>query len=328
MASREGDDLAGRNVLNAEHRCSGLRTYIQGMSAFGGGGLMRAISVRSGFAVALAACALAFAGSARADHWEKTYTISGHAQLHLETNDGSVEITPSNSNTISARVETGGWKLGSPDEVMLEEHQTGDSVEIQIRLREHHNWGFGINNRWIHVYLDVPKQADLDIHTGDGGISAHDITGNLRLDSGDGSLHVDSLKGDLKLHTGDGRIEGAGLDGNLNADSGDGSLLIRGRFDRVDAHTGDGNIDLAIENGSKMAMPWMVRTGDGRIHMRLPDSFDAELDAHTGDGRISTEFPMYVNGSLESGTLRGKIGNGGQSLTLRSGDGSISIEKL
>ena len=286
------------------------------------------IMARGGFAVALAACALAFAGSARADHWEKTYTISGHAQLHLSTNDGTVEITPSNSNTIAARVETGGWHLGSSDEVTLEEHQTGDSVDIEIHLREHNHWGFSINNRWIHVYLDVPKQADLDIHTGDGSISAHDIAGNLRLDSGDGGLHVDSLKGDLKLHTGDGRIEGAGLDGNLSADSGDGSLLLRGRFDRVDAHTGDGNIDLAIESGSKMAMSWMVRTGDGRIHMRLPDAFDAELDAHTGDGRVTTEFPMYVLGSVESGSLRGKIGNGGQSLTLRSGDGSIYIEKI
>lgn len=289
---------------------------------------MKATSLRGGFAVALAACALAFAGSARADHWEKTYTISGHAQLRFSTNDGNVEIMPSDKNAISARVETEGWRLNSSDDVSLSEHQSGDLVEIELRFHERNRWGFNFNNRRIHVYLDVPKQADLDIHSGDGSISAHDITGNLRLDSGDGSLHVDALKGDLRFHTGDGRIEGAGLEGSLNADSGDGSLLLRGKFDRVEAHTGDGNIELSIENGSKMNAAWTVRTGDGRIHLRLPDGFAADLDAHTGDGRINTEFPMYVTGSLQSGTLHGKLGNGGESLTLRSGDGSIFIEKM
>ena len=62
--------------------------------------------------------------------------------------------------------------------------------------------------------------------------------------------------------------------------------------------------------------------------MSLPNDFSADLDAHTGDGRIDLDFAVTMSGSLSSGTIRGKLGGGGQPLTIRSGDGSIYIEKL
>jgi len=284
--------------------------------------------MRRGFIAAAAIAILTLCNGARADNWNKTYAISGHAQLRLETNDGAVEIIPGNGKQISARVETESWKLG-PSDVTLTEHQTGDSVEIIIHVpNEHfHFFGNGIR-RSLHVYLEVPAESDLDIHTGDGSITARDVAGNIRLDTGDGSMRVDGMKGQLRFHSGDGRIEGERLDGALRADSGDGSIMLRGRFDVVDAHSGDGHIEITVENGSRMNAPWMVRTGDGRINMRLPETFNASVDAHTGDGRINFDFPLTVNGSMNSGTLRGKLGSGGESLTLRSGDGNIYIQKL
>jgi hypothetical protein len=287
------------------------------------------ISLKSLMVLAAAMASLTFAASARADQWTKTYTISGHAQLRLSTNDGAIELNPASGNQIAARVETMGYKIDSSD-VSVTEHQTGDSVEIEVHVPEHnfHFFDFGNDHRSVRIYVDVPRKSDLDIHSGDGSISACDIEGNLRLDSNDGHLRVSNLHGDLQFHTRDGRIEGSGLDGALNSESGDGSILLSGRFDRVDTHTRDGHIELGVENGSKMNGPWTVRTNDGRIHVRLPDGFSAQLDAHTGDGRISTEFPITVSGSLDPHSLRAKLGNGGEPLTIHSGDGSIFIEKI
>jgi Putative adhesin len=278
---------------------------------------------------AAAVASLGFANAAHADQWNKAYTISGHAQLRLTTNDGAIELNPSNGKQISARVETLGYRIDSSD-VSITEHQTGDAVEIEVHVPQHnfHFFDFGNDHRSVHVYVDVPRESDLDIHSGDGSITARDIAGKVHLDSGDGHLRVSNLHGDLQFHTRDGRIEGSGLDGALSADTGDGSILLSGRFDRVDAHTRDGHIELGIENGSKMNGPWTVRTNDGRIHVRLPDGFSAQLDANTRDGRITSEFPITVSGSLDPRSLRAKLGGGGESLTIRSGDGSIFIEKI
>jgi hypothetical protein len=54
----------------------------------------------------------------------------------------------------------------------------------------------------------------------------------------------------------------------------------------------------------------------------------AELDAHTGDGHVSLDFPVTVSGRLSTSNIRGKLGNGGPELTLRTGDGSIRLEHL
>src|SRR5579862_15937 len=279
--------------------------------------------------VAAAMATLALSAGARADQWNKSYTIGGHAQLRLTTNDGAIEISPSSSNQIAARVETVGYRIDSSD-VTITEHQSGDAVEIDVHVPQHdfHIFNFRNDRHSVRVYVDVPRESDLDVHSGDGSITAREIKGTLKLDSGDGHLRVDDLKGDLRFHTRDGRIEGSGLDGSLMAETGDGSIVLSGRFDRLDAHTRDGHIELGIQNGSKMNGPWSVRTNDGRIHVRLPDGFSAELDAHTGDGRISTEFPITVSGSLDPRSIRAKLGSGGESLTIRSGDGSIFIEKI
>lgn len=279
-------------------------------------------------AAVAAVAAFVCSTSAKADTWNKSYAVSSHAQLRVDSNDGAVEVIPGNAKQISARVETESWKISS-SEVRIDEHQSGDSVEIVVRVPNEHFHFFGNNiRRSLHIYLEVPSQSDLDIHTGDGSITARDVAGNIRLDTGDGSMRVDGMKGTLRFHSGDGRIEGERLDGALNADSGDGSIMLRGRFDVVDAHSGDGHIELTAETGSRATGPWSVRTGDGRITVRLPESFGAELDAHTGDGRISIDFPVTFSGTMNSSNFRGKIGNGGESVMLRSGDGSISIQKL
>ncbi|HXN64859.1 MAG TPA: DUF4097 family beta strand repeat-containing protein [Candidatus Acidoferrales bacterium] len=270
---------------------------------------------------------LAISGAVQADQWNKSYSIAGHAQLRFTTNDGAIEIISADANKIDVRVETSGWRIGS-SEVQISEQQTGDAVEIEVRVPRHNGFFFGSNSRSVRVYLTVPRESDLDVHSGDGDLTARDVHGNLRLDTGDGALRVDGLHGTLRFHTGDGHIDGSGLDGDVDADTGDGSVTLRGRFEEMAARTGDGNIELTAENGSRMKGPWNIHTGDGHVRMRLPNDFSADLDAHTGDGKIDLDFAVTMSGSLSSGTIRGKLGGGGLPLTIRSGDGSIYIEKL
>jgi DUF4097 and DUF4098 domain-containing protein YvlB len=285
---------------------------------------------KSLFAVAILVGA-AFTIPARADEWHKSYTISGHAQLRFMSNDGGVDISSREGKEITARVETTRWRI-DPSEVTITEHQNGDSVEIEVHVPRYNghwfDWTIGNDHRSVRIELTVPRQADIDLHTGDGHVNARDITGNIRLDSGDGAMRTDNLHGTLHLHTGDGRIEGSMLEGALYADTRDGHISVSGKFDHLEARSGDGHIQISAEPGSKMAAPWDIHTGDGRITLAVPNDFGADLDAHTGDGRITVNMPITMNGTWNRNSVRGKLNSGGQPLTIRSGDGSISIEKL
>jgi DUF4097 and DUF4098 domain-containing protein YvlB len=267
----------------------------------------------------------AVAAPVRADDWSKTYPISSRADLHVITDDGDVNIIAADQKQIDAKVTTEGYKLG-PNDVRIEESQTGDHVSLTVRA-PHMNWSFwGNHHRSIHVELRVPRELDLDVKTGDGSVTSSPLSGRIHLDTGDGDITANGLKGDLYMHSGDGHIEASNLDGSLRADSGDGHIKVRGRFDSLDVNTGDGSIEAEAGSGSKIASSWSLKTGDGSIALRVSSDLHADVDAHTGDGSISLDLP--VTGSLSHSSVRGKLNGGGGELRLTSGDGSIHLEKI
>ena len=223
--------------------------------------------------------------------------------------------------------------------------QSGDQVELVARVTGHWGFSWGGRGRRLHIEVRMPKDADLNAHTGDGSVEASAINGNVTVETGDGairantltgtidlhthdgSINVDTLKGEIRLRTGDGSIEGRELDGKLDADSGDGHVRVAGRFDSLLIHTGDGSVDTRVLPGSKMAGNWNIRTGDGSVDLALPGDFQANIDASTGDGHISVGLPVTVEGTFSNSQLHGKMNGGGQSLTVHTGDGSIRLSK-
>ena len=241
-----------------------------------------------------------------ADEWKKSFPVSGRADLRVNVSDGGITIHSWDRKEIGARVVTQGWKI-SPSEVRVTDHQGGDRVEIEVRTPREF---VSIGRHSVRVELLVPHELRAELRTGDGGISAQE------------------LKGEMYFSTGDGGIEADGVDGTLDAKTGDGHIRASGRWDQVDLRTDDGSVEATAREGSKMTSSWHVQTGDGHITLHLPDHFAADLDAHTGDGKVTVDFPVTVLGSVSGSEIRGKMNGGGQILQVRTGDGSIQLQRL
>jgi hypothetical protein len=273
----------------------------------------------------LLAAALAWgAAPARADEWNKTYPISGRAQVHVETNDGNVNVFTGDQKEVGVHVETTGFHISEHD-VKVNVRQDGDRIDVDVRVPNH--WCvFCVNvHRGLKIDVHMPREGDLNVTTGDGHVELDPLSGNMDIHTGDGHIRVRGAKGEIRLRTGDGHIEARELDGRLDASSGDGHIRVDGRFDVLNLKTGDGSIEARVAAGSKMAGSWTIHTGDGSVDLTLPDSFQADLDAHTNDGRISLGFPVTVDGIISKSEVRGKINGGGAALTVRTGDGSIRL---
>jgi hypothetical protein len=301
--------------------------------------------LRAGLACLGLLGALALPALASATDWTKNYTISGRANVRIDTNDGSVRITTSDSKTVQFRVEYEGYDLDKS--LHIESNQSGDTVELTARTTGHWGISFGWHNsRRLHIEVQMPRQADLDAHTGDGSVEASSIEGNVKVYTGDGSvrantlsgtidlhtndgsINADMLKGNIRLHSGDGSIEARDLDGTLDADSGDGHIRVAGRFDGLNLKTGDGSVDARIQTGSKMSSGWNIRTGDGSVDLALPGDLQANIDASTGDGHISSNLSLMVEGTFSNSQIHGRMNGGGQPLTIHTGDGSIRLSKV
>jgi hypothetical protein len=263
---------------------------------------------------------------ASGDDWTKQYSVSGRPTVEVQADDARVEVESGAAGSVDARVVTDGWRI-DPSEVTIVESQSGAGVRLEVKLPHGawRGWGGNHGRRSITVTLRVPKDSDLDIHTGDGSVRVPEIAGHLTVFTGDGSIAVLGAKGEIRLQTGDGSIDATGLDGKLRAQTGDGRVKIRGRFESLDVRTGDGGIDAEVEPGSKLATEWSLHTGDGGITLSIPKDLGAELFVRTGDGHISMDVPVTVQGSIGRSEVHGQLGTGGLPLRLHSGDGSIRI---
>jgi len=288
--------------------------------------------------------ALAVAPAARAEEVVKTYTVTGRGNVRVETNDGSVRVTTSDSKQVEFRVEYQGLELGK--NLTIDSRQDGDKVELTARMTSHWGFNLGRNSRGLRIQVRMPREADLqvntgdgaveteningtvNVHTGDGSVRANSLSGNIDLHTSDGSITADQLKGDIRLRTGDGSIEAHQIDGRVEADSGDGHIRMAGRFDTLNVRTGDGSVDTRVQPGSKMASSWSIRTGDGSVDLTLPSDFQANINATTGDGHISLGIPVTVEGTFSKSEIRGKMNGGGQDLTIHTGDGSIRLSRI
>ena len=104
-------------------------------------------------------------------------------------------------------------------------------------------------------------------------------------------------------------------------------LHFNGRFDNVQLRTQDGSVELHAQRGSRMGSDWRVQTGDGSVRISLPSDISADLKLHTGDGRISSDVPLSVTELRSEHDIRGKLNGGGPSLSVRTGDGSITVNR-
>jgi|HubBroStandDraft_6_1064221.scaffolds.fasta_scaffold22199_3 DUF4097 and DUF4098 domain-containing protein YvlB len=248
---------------------------------------------------------------AGADEWSKTYTLTGKPDLRVDTSDANIHVSTWDQKTIEARVTTTRYKIGD-DGIRIEERQTGDTVEIDVRYPHSHGvtieWGTHSNRR-VDIEIHMPREGRVDLHTGDGQIDLSNFKGEMQLRSGDGSQEVDSVDGKLRASTGDGHIRAAG------------------RFDELDIKTGDGRVQARASAGSALATGWRLESGDGTVTLEVPENLAADLDLHTGDGHIDLDMPVTTEGKIHEGEVRGKLNGGGNLLMIHTGDGSIRLGK-
>jgi len=245
---------------------------------------------------------------ASAEEWSKTYTLSGKPDLRIETTDANIRVTTWDHHTIEAKVITNRYKIGEGG-IRVEEHQTGDSVEIEVRY-PHHNFNFewGSGHR-VEIIVQMPREGDVNLRTGDGKIELADLKGTMNLHSGDGS---ESLEG---------------VDGKLHASAGDGHIRASGRFDELELKTGDGHVDAIAKPGSTLGANWRLESGDGSVSLEVPPDLSADVDLHTGDGHIDLDMPVSTEGKIRQNEVHGKLNGGGSLLTIHTGDGSIHLRK-
>ncbi len=287
-------------------------------------------------AVAPGLVAAAFLGSGcsinlSAEHYigkeDRTFAVTGTPELSLKTFDGSIEVTTWDKPTVGLTIERRAGTQADAEALNVTATQDGNRIVVEaVQPERSVQVGFHVG-RSVRFVVSVPKNTNLVARTGDGSIAVTGVHGTLELRSGDGSVTGTSLDGEVVANTGDGSVSLEGVKGRVDVNTGDGSVRIAGAPTSLRAHTGDGSVALNLETGTAIKENWDITTGDGSVSVELPGSINAELDASTGDGTINAgDFGLHADGESKR-ELRGRLGSGGPTLKVRTGDGGITIAK-
>jgi DUF4097 and DUF4098 domain-containing protein YvlB len=280
--------------------------------------------------LATTACSIDVRGEEAVVREEKRFTVSGPVDLTLQTFDGAIEVRSWDRSEVLVEIDRRAADAESARD--LEVRATQDAGRIVVEARNPREWGrelIHVGSRRspaVSLIVTAPRQVTLHARTGDGPIWARDLTGTIALETGDGRIHAERLEGDVRAHTGDGGIEIDQAKGRVDLHSGDGSIQINGQLEELRVHSGDGSVRVDAARGSEMKSDWAITTGDGRVTLGLPAGFNAEVDAHSGDGAVSLDGLRETRAEAEEGgSQRRRIGRGGRTLRVQTGDGAIEI---
>ncbi len=288
-------------------------------------------------AAALAACEVNLNSEGIVSRETKTFKVTGTPDVQLETFDGSIEVHSWDRDEIEVEIEKRAMDQGLVDEMKVSAEQQGNRIVVKVTgpsRRDFEGIQVGISfGPTARLRVALPRQSQIAASSGDGSISVEDVTGKITLHTNDGSVRGSRLTGELVVRSGDGSIRMDRVEGKLDLETEDGSIVVEARPATLKVRTSDGSIRMEIEPDSAMAEDWDVQTADGSVTLTLPSGFNAELDAETRDGAVRASHPG-VSAESRSGedreerrrTLKAKLGSGGRTLRVRSGDGTIRIE--
>lgn len=274
----------------------------------------------------------------------KNFTVTGQPQVELDTFDGAIEIHSWDRPEVEVEIEKRAMEQSLIDQIKIEATQQGDKIVLKVTGPTRSEFGavtIGVHiSPTARLRVVLPRSSNLVARSGDGSIRAEAIDGKIVLNTADGSVTATRLSGDIQVRSGDGSIRLDKVSGKLDLETEDGSIGLEARPTHLHVKTGDGSIRAQIDADAVMADNWDLTTGDGSVVLTLPSVFHAELDAESSDGSVRASHPMLDDGRDgrrrgEGGddrrerrrVLRARMGDGGKTLRVRTGDGTIRIER-
>jgi len=273
----------------------------------------------------------------------KNFTVSGQPELVLNTFDGAIEIHSWDKNEVEVEIEKRAMEQALLDDIKVNAEQQGDKITITVTgpaRGERHGMTIGMHvSPTARLRVVVPRNSNINATSGDGSIRAEAVEGRIVLHTSDGSVVASRLGGDIEIRSGDGSIRLEHTSGKLDLETTDGSIGLEVKPTVLRARTGDGSVRATIEPDSVMSDNWDVSTSDGSVVITLPGLFNAELDAETSDGSVRTNHPLIADDSRDEDNgdrdsrrerrrfVRSKLGDGGKTFRIRTGDGTIRIER-
>lgn len=215
-------------------------------------------------------------------------TRSAQGALSIDAGpNGSISIKGENRRDVLVRARVEAW---ARDDAEAQRIVDEIAVRSDSGVRAE---GPSPGNRggWSVSYeVLAPRELDLSLETRNGSIAINNVRGDLSLQASNGSIDLQGVAGNVQ-----GRTTNGGVNATLTGDTWDGAGL-----------------DLETTNGG--------------VRLRVPEDYSARLETSTVNGGIDVDFPLTVQGRLGR-EISTTLGKGGPLVRAETTNGQVRISR-
>lgn len=247
-------------------------------------------------AMAILTCALLLPTLSYAnieDNINKTLPLANGGWLSLDNVNGDVEITSWDGQEVQIDALITASNQAARDRVAVEITTVGNGIRVHTDYKKFSNFHENQHAK-VTYQLKVPAYTRLD-----------------DIELVNGALTINGVHGGVEASVVNGRINSTDIAGNTEINSVNGKIDVR----FATAMTQVDEIDIQSVNGA--------------MHVYLPASIDATIDAETNNGSIRNDFGFTVEKHRFGGReMQGRLGNGTIEIDLETVNGSINLHSL
>jgi hypothetical protein len=251
---------------------------------------------------------------------QRSFAANPGATLRVENYKGTIHIAGADTQQLTATAikrfsGSEGDRKWWMENTKVDFENSGDRFEIKV------SYPTQTSSCWLcweHDYvaevdleIQVPRRINLDLSGYKPDMRISSVQGSIRIKSYKAPMTIESTNGSIFIDTYKDtiRLKNVAVHGGLE----------------VKSYKADAEIDARALDG-----PSRLETYKGNVVLRVPGDIGLEVDySGTRRGAFHSTFPLSVdtNGRYRS-NFRGTINKGGTPLILRTGRGSVSLEKL
>jgi len=178
----------------------------------------------------------------------------------------------------------------------------------------------------VDFVVELPGGINLVAATGNGTVDVRNTGARVEASSGNGEVSVVAPGGGVRISSGNGDLEVDRARGEVDASTGNGDIRVSTSMGPVSASSGNGRIEVEMAS-LKGSEDMRFSTGNGSIDVGFPSNLSAVIDARVPYRNFETDFPIEMAARWGSGSVEGKIGNGGRRIRFSTGNGRVRIRK-
>lgn len=255
---------------------------------------------------------------------ESTYLAPSGKNVKIENQNGRTHVIGEDREDIlvrlvkRARAETDDAAQDLVGDIRVKATEANGTLLLEVatpRKWNHHGQ--------TNLEVRVPRGHSIYVSTNNGKVCVEGLRSSVCARSSNGSIRIEDVVGDINITTSNAKVCCDCTCGNLSARSSNGKIELYDHKGSINASTSNALIRASVEAMGEGGV--VLATSNGRIVLDLPDEADAEVDVRVDNGVIRTQRELTPRTTKAAGRLRGRLGNGGTPIKLRTSNASISL---